>query len=62
MPGAADRSSQFFSYVDLEARVPKGHLLWTIRDLVDPVLVALDDQFAALYKDGGLQPDALWSP
>lgn len=53
MRGADDRSSQLFSYVDLEARVPKGHPLRAMRDLVNPALVRLDDRFAALYKDGG---------
>jgi len=53
MRGADDRSSQLFSYVDLEALVPKGHPLRAMRDLVNPALVALDDRFAALYKDGG---------
>ena len=53
MRGADDRSSQLFSYVDLEARVPKGHPLRAMRDLVNAALVALDAQFAALYKEGG---------
>lgn len=53
MRGADDRPSQLFSYVDLEARVPKGHPLRAMRDLVNPALIRLDDRFAALYKDAG---------
>jgi transposase len=53
MRGADDRCSPLFSYVDLEARVPKGHPLRAMRDLVNPALVALDAQFATLYRDGG---------
>lgn len=53
MRGSDDRSSQLFSYVDLEARVPKGHPLRAMRDLVNPALIVLDDRFAALYKETG---------
>jgi len=53
MRGADVRPSQLFSYVDLEARVPKGHPLRAMRDLVNPALMALDARFAALYKEGG---------
>lgn len=53
MRGADDRSSQLFSYVDLEARVPPGDPLRAMRDLVNPALVVLDDRFAALYKETG---------
>ncbi|AKI03373.1 transposase, IS4 family (plasmid) [Hoeflea sp. IMCC20628] len=53
MRDADDRSTQLFSYVDLEARVPKGHPLRAMRDLVNPALAVLDDRFAALYKEGG---------
>lgn len=50
MRGTDDRSDRLFSYVDLEARVPSGHPLRAMRDLVNPALVALDGRFAALYK------------
>jgi transposase len=53
MRGADDVSSQLFSYVDLEARVPSGHPLRAMRDLVNPALVALDARCAALYKETG---------
>lgn len=53
MRGVDERPSHLFSYVDLEARVPSGHPLRAMRDLVNPALVALDERFAALYKDAG---------
>jgi transposase len=53
MRGVDERSSPLFSYVDLEDRVPSGHPLRAMRDLVNPALVALDAQFAVLYKEGG---------
>jgi transposase len=53
MRGADDRSSHLFSYVDLEDRVPLGHPLRAMRDLVNSALVLLDAQFAALYKETG---------
>ena len=53
MRGGDERSCQLFSYVDLEDRVPLGHPLRAMRDLVNPALAALDDRFAALYKETG---------
>lgn len=53
MRGADDRPSRLFSYVDLEARVPEGHPLRAMRDLVNPALIALDARFAALDKENG---------
>lgn len=53
MRGGDDRTGSLFSYVDLEARVPAGHPLRAMRDLVNTSLVALDGSFAALYAKTG---------
>ncbi len=48
MRGEDERSGLPFSYVDLEARVGKGHPLRTIR-VVNDALAALSEEFSALY-------------
>ena len=53
MRGADERSGSLFSYVDLEARVPAGHPLRHIRELVNGSLAALDRKFKALYSSEG---------
>ena len=53
MRGIDERSGALFSYVDLEARVPPGHPLWTIREIVNAALVGLSGAFAALYTAHG---------
>lgn len=53
MRGADERSGSLFSYVDLEARVPKGHPLRPIRDIVNEALSALEDDFATMYAPLG---------
>jgi transposase len=53
MRGTDQRSGSLFSYVDIEARVPKEHPLRRVRDLVNGALSKLDKKFAELYsKDG----------
>jgi transposase len=42
-----------FSYVDLEERVPAGHPLRKIRQIVNDALASLDTEFEALYTDFG---------
>jgi len=42
-----------FSYVDVEARVRKGHPLRAIRLLVNETLAAMEREFAALYAGTG---------
>jgi transposase len=42
-----------FSYVDLEARVPRDHPLRAIRTIVNEALTALERDFAALYSPVG---------
>lgn len=53
MRGTDERSGALFSYVDLEARVPRQHPLRAIRELVNEALAALDGDFAALYTGFG---------
>ena len=53
MRGMDERSGALFSYVDLEARVPKSHPLRVIRDLANEALAALAPEFSALYASTG---------
>ena len=53
MRGGDVRSGALFSYVDLEARVGKAHLLRTIRQLVNEALATLEKEFSALYSPMG---------
>ncbi len=53
MRGGNARSGVLFSYVDLEARVGKNHLLRTMRQLVNESLSGLEKEFAALYSPMG---------
>ena len=53
MRGTDQRSGSLFSYVDIEARVPKEHPLRGVRELVNRALSKLDKRFGELYsKDG----------
>src|SRR6202047_4646158 len=53
MRGADVRQGSVFSYVSLEARVPKSHPLRRIREMVDAALVELSPEFEALYSKVG---------
>ncbi len=53
MRGSDERSGSLFSYVDLEARVPKDHPLRPIREIANDALLALGADFAALYASLG---------
>jgi len=53
MRGRDRKSGSLFSYVDLEARVPKDHPLRAIRMIVNDVLVSLSDDFEAHYSRMG---------
>jgi len=53
MRGTDERSGSLFSYVDLELRVPKGHPLRTIREIVNGALSDLGVDFAAMYAPLG---------
>jgi len=53
MRGTDEASGSLFSYVDLEERVPAGHPLRKIRQIVNDALASLDADFDALYTDFG---------
>ena len=53
MRGSDERLGTLFSYVDLEARVRKGHPLRPIRALVDEALAAMAREFAGMYSGLG---------
>ncbi|NGO56286.1 IS5 family transposase, partial [Allomesorhizobium camelthorni] len=53
MRGEDERSGELFSYVDLEARVRRNHPLRAIRLIVNEALLALEQEFAALYSPIG---------
>jgi transposase len=53
MRGTDERSGSLFSYVDLEARVPKGHPLRAIREIANGALSELSADFEAMYAPLG---------
>jgi len=53
MRGTDEASGSLFSYVDLEERVPAGHPLRKVRQIVNDALTSLDTEFDALYTDFG---------
>jgi transposase len=53
MRGTDERSGSLFSYVDLEARVPKAHPLRAIRRIVNGALAELNEEFEAMYAPLG---------
>lgn len=53
MRGGDERSGSLFSYVDIEARVPRSHPLRVIRDLANEALETLADEFSTLYAATG---------
>ncbi len=53
MRGEDKGTGELFSYVDLEKRVRSDHPLRAIRGLVNEALVALVDEFSALYAPIG---------
>ena len=62
MRGSDAGSGSLFSYVSLEARVPAGHPLRAIREIVNAGLAALDGDFERLYaREGrpGIAPERL---
>ena len=48
-----ERSGSLFSYIDLEARVPKDHPLRAIREIVNTALAEMSGDFAGLYAPLG---------
>ena len=55
MRGSDQRSGSLFSYIDVEARVPRTHPIRIIKAIVDDVLLSLDAEFAQLYDGTGRQ-------
>jgi len=53
MRGTDQRSGSLFSYIDLEARVPKEHPLRRVRELTNEALLKLDKKFEELYSKEG---------
>jgi transposase len=53
MRGADVKQGSVFSYVSLEARVPKSHPLRRIREIVDTALAEMSPEFEALYSKVG---------
>jgi transposase len=53
MRGTDEHSGSLFSYVDLEARVPKGHPLRRIREIVNRALSDLSADFEGMYAPLG---------
>lgn len=51
--GSDQSSGSLFSYVDLEARVRKGHPLRAIREIVNAALASLTKDFEAIYSTTG---------
>ena len=53
MRGSEERSGALFSYIDLEGRVPAGHPLRAIREIVNQALSELSPTFARIYAPRG---------
>lgn len=53
MRGSDQRTGSLFSYVDIEARVPKEHPLRLIRAVVETALTTMEREFATLYSRAG---------
>jgi transposase len=53
MRGSDERTGSLFSFVDLEARVPKDHPLRAIREIANGALLDLSADFTAMYAPQG---------
>ena len=53
MRGSDGNSGSFFSYVDLDERIPKTHPLRLIRAIVNDVLSDLSGDFSSVYSAQG---------
>ena len=63
IPGGALRGEDpkqeaMFSYVSPEQRVPQGHPLRSVREMVDTILKEMSGRFARLYSERGRPPIA----
>src|SRR5579862_5807865 len=50
MRGLDERSGALFSYVDLDARIPKKHPLRAIRTIVNQALAGISGEFEGMYS------------
>lgn len=65
MRGGDERSGSLFSYVDIEARVPRSHPLRVIRDLANEALETLAEELSTLYAGTGrpsILPESFCAP
>lgn len=53
MRGRDNPQTSLFSFVDMEARIPKGHPLRRIRPVIDRSLARLEPQLSAMYASEG---------
>src|SRR5258706_12701242 len=53
MRGSDTQNGSLFSYVNLEERIPAGHPLRKIREVVNAALIALNADFDRLYAGEG---------
>jgi len=53
MRGVDSESGSLFSYVDLDERIPVGHPLRKIRQIVNDALASMDVDFDELYASEG---------
>lgn len=62
MRGMDEASVALFSYVDLEERVPAGHPLREIRQIVNDALASLDGGVRRALNEGGPPLDRAGAP
>lgn len=53
MRGNEEKQKVLFSYVSQEDRIPEGHPLRKLREMVDPVLERMSIRFREMYSDTG---------
>jgi transposase len=53
MRGEISKQSNFFSYVDLESRIPAAHPIRKVRGIVDAALLEMDSAFDDMYSRTG---------
>lgn len=53
MRGTEDKQDALFSYVSQEERIPEGHPLRKVREIVNPILASMSQKFDKLYADSG---------
>lgn len=52
MRGSDRTSGSLFSYVDIEALIPKGHPLRSMREIVNAALGAMEARFETALQSG----------